>query len=105
MTKILQEFINDSTELSHRTIEGMIFDFIFVIPTCEKNRSGYRTLYVFGERENELYFLSGWCDVVSFKDVLELCFDMEKKGVLRYWNKDGKIQCAYADSCCDFYGA
>lgn len=105
MTKILQQFMNDSTELSHNALHDMVFDFIFVIPTSEKNRNGYRVMYIFGERKGELYFLSGGCDVVSFKDISELRFDTKEKGVICYWNRNGKIKCAYAGCSCDFYGA
>ena len=104
MNKTLQDYIKNSYVLSFDTVGDVVFDSVFVIPSNEKHSSGYRIMYVFGKNKGKLYFLCGGCDVVSFKNVPELRFDTDEKGVTHYWNRNGRIKCDYAESSCDFHG-
>lgn len=103
MSKTLLSYISRSKRIESSKITKVAFDYIYVIVSAKRYYTVYRKLYIFGEIGDTLFLLSDGSTDIDFTDIPSLSFDVDPSGVIRYYNRTGKIKCTVPfSSTCTF---
>lgn len=103
MTKTLLSYIGRSKHIERSKITKLLFDYIYVIIDRKKFFDFTKKIYLFGAVDDELFFLVEEIKNFDFTDISALSFDVDPDGVIRYYNRIGKIRCTISLSAACFF--
>ena len=103
------ELLNLAKKVRYQDLDKLpAFNCIYIIPQRKLHDSGYRMMYVIGERELNYFLLDDFSDVINIGDICseksfkDINMDITKNGIIRLWSRRFYLKCTTAVSNCIF---